>query len=76
MIHGQVTPEFEAVEAEFRENFAQRGDIGAACTVYHRGTKVVDLWGGYRDSKTRAPWEEDTLEIVFSTTKGMAAIAL
>jgi CubicO group peptidase (beta-lactamase class C family) len=76
MIHGQVAPEFETVEAEFRKNFAQRGDIGAACTVFHRGTKVVDLWGGYRDSKTRAPWEEDTIEIVFSTTKGMAAITL
>jgi len=30
LIHGQVAPGFEAVEAEFRKNFAQRGDIGAA----------------------------------------------
>jgi CubicO group peptidase (beta-lactamase class C family) len=76
MIHGRVAPGFEAVEAEFRENFAHRGDIGAACAVYHKGAKVVDLWGGYRDRKSGAPWQEDTLEIVFSTTKGMAAIAL
>ncbi len=76
MIHGQVAPGFEAVEREFRTNFAERGDIGAACAVYHRGEKVVDLWGGYRDAKTKAPWEQDTLEIVFSTTKGMSAICL
>ncbi len=76
LIHGQVAPGFEPVAAEFRKNFIKRGDTGAACTVYHQGTKVVDLWGGYRDRKTRAPWDEDTLEIVFSTTKGVAAIAL
>lgn len=76
MIHGHVASGFEAVEAEFRKNFAERREIGAACTVFYRGNKVVDLWGGYRDSKTRAPWEEDTLEIVFSTTKGLAAITL
>jgi CubicO group peptidase (beta-lactamase class C family) len=76
LIHGQVARGFEAAEAEFRKNVAQRGEIGAACTIYHRGIKVVDLWGGYRDSKSQAPWEEDTMEIVFSTTKGMAAITL
>ena len=76
MIHGQVAPGFEAVEAEFRKNFAERGEIGAAVTVYYRGSKVVDLWGGYRDRKSEAPWDEGTMEIVFSTTKGMSAIAL
>ena len=75
-IHGHVAPGFEAVETEFRQNFAQRADVGAACAVYHKGIKVVDLWGGYRDAKTHAPWQENTLEIVFSTTKGMAAICL
>jgi CubicO group peptidase (beta-lactamase class C family) len=76
MLHGRVAPGFEAVAAEFRTNFARRGELGAASAVYHRGAKVVDLWGGYRDRATRAPWDEDTLEIVFSTTKGMAAITL
>lgn len=32
--------------------------------------KVVDLWGGYRDLDKHLPWEEDTLVLVFSTTKG------
>jgi len=62
MIHGWVTPGFEEVEAEFRKNFAERDELGAACAIYHKGKKVVDLWGGYRDQKTHAPWEEDTLQ--------------
>lgn len=76
MIHGSVEPGFEAVEKEFRRNFAERGELGAACAIYHRGKKVVDLWGGYRDAKTHAPWEQDTLVSVMSTTKGLAAMAV
>lgn len=37
---------------------------------------MVDLWGGYRDAKSQAPWEEDTLVLVFSVTKGMAAMTM
>lgn len=36
----------------------------------------MDLWGGYRIGLTRAPWEEDTLVPVLSTTKGVASMAL
>ena len=76
MIHGWVAPGFEEVEAEFRKNFAERDELGAACAIYHNGKKVVDLWGGYREHKTRDPWEEDTLVLVFSTTKGIAAMTV
>jgi CubicO group peptidase (beta-lactamase class C family) len=76
MIHGLVSPAFKKVEQEFRRNFAERGEVGAACAIYYKGKKVVDVWGGYRDPKTHAPWEEDTLVCVFSATKGMAAMAV
>jgi len=76
MIHGEVAPGFGKVEAEFKRNFTHRGELGAACAIYHKGKKVVDLWGGYRDEKTLAPWEENTLTQVFSMTKGMAAMAV
>jgi CubicO group peptidase (beta-lactamase class C family) len=76
MIHGWVEPGFEEVEAEFRKNFAERGELGAACAIYYQGHEVVDMWGGYRDEKTMAPWEQDTLVGVFSTTKGIAALAM
>ena len=75
-IHGMVAPGFEAVRAEFERNFAERGDIGAAVAAYWRGEKVVDLWGGYRTPEGDTPWNEDTMVVVMSTTKGLSAMTL
>jgi CubicO group peptidase (beta-lactamase class C family) len=75
-VHGTTAPEFAEVKEAFIENFKDRNELGAACAVYFKGEKVVDLWGGYRDMTTRAPWEENTLVTVFSTSKGISAIAL
>ena len=52
-VRGEVAPGFEGVREEFERNFAERDELGAACAVYHRGEKVVDLWGGYRDVERR-----------------------
>lgn len=74
-VHGQVAPGFEGVRAEFVRNFAERGEIGAAVAAYWRGEKVVDLWGGRRLWDGDAPWEQDTMVVVHSTTKGVSALA-
>jgi CubicO group peptidase (beta-lactamase class C family) len=76
IINGNVEPGFEPVREAFARNFSERGELGAACAVFHKGRKVVDLWGGVRDDKTGAPWERDTMVPVFSSTKGFAAITL
>lgn len=76
LVHGSVAPGFEPVRDAFIENFTKRREIGAACAVYHRGEKVVDLWGGLRDPARKLPWEEDTLVLVFSTTKGVSSVAV
>ena len=73
---GQVAPGFEQVRVEFERNFAERGEIGAAVCAYWHGEKVVDLWGGRRSPEGDAPWEEDTMVVVFSTTKGISAMTL
>lgn len=75
-VRGTVAPEFEAVGDVFVENFAKRGERGGACAVYYQGEKVVDLWGGYRDREGTEPWEKDTMVLVFSATKGLAAMAV
>ena len=75
-IHGAARSDFAQVKAAFAENFARRRELGAACCIYFRGEKVVDLWGGVRDRATGAPWEQDTMTLVFSTTKGLAAIVM
>jgi len=48
---------------------------GAAFCVYHQGTCVVDLWGGYRDRRG-TQWTRDTMSPSFSTTKGVASTLL
>jgi CubicO group peptidase (beta-lactamase class C family) len=73
-VHGWVAPKWEGVRAAFERNFEKDGEVGAAFGAYHRGEKVVDLWGGVADSTTGRPWEEDTLVLVFSTTKGIVAM--
>ena len=75
-IAGFVARGFEEVRAEFDRNFAERGEIGAAVAAYWRGEKVVDLWGGRRTPDGDAPWNEDTMVVVMSTTKGLAAMTL
>ena len=75
-IHGFVNSGYEAVREAFAENFARRHEIGAACCIYHKGNKVVDLWGGVRNKGTGEPWEEDTMALVYSATKGLAAMTL
>jgi CubicO group peptidase (beta-lactamase class C family) len=37
---------------------------------------VVDLWGGRRDARSPDPWLADTMVMVYSTSKGMAAMAV
>src|SRR5436309_15637591 len=76
MIDGFVAPGFEPVRVEFERNFAERGELGGACAAYRGGEKVVDLWGGVRDARTGEPWERDTLVLVYSTSKGLAAMTL
>jgi CubicO group peptidase (beta-lactamase class C family) len=76
LVKGDVDEGYGPVADAFRRNFAERDEIGAACAVYRDGRKVVDLWGGYRDGAARAPWLEDTLVPMFSTTKGVASMAV
>jgi CubicO group peptidase (beta-lactamase class C family) len=75
-VDGQVKPGFKTVAEAFEENFTQRGEQGGACCVYVKGEKVVDLWGGIRNGTTGEPWEKDTMVIVHSATKGLAAMTM
>ena len=74
VVEGHVARGFEAVRDAFADNFARRGELGGACCAYHRGEKVVDLWGGIRNKQTGELWEQKTMVIVYSATKGLAAM--
>ncbi len=72
-IGGTTAPGFDGVREAFAANLAGDQEVGAAVAVYLHGRKVVDLWGGIADPRTGRPWERDTLQVVYSTTKGVVA---
>jgi CubicO group peptidase (beta-lactamase class C family) len=73
-IAGYVATEFEPVLDVFAQNFDERGEVGAAVSVFLDGQPVVDLWGGLADPTSGAPWKEETLVLVYSATKGVTAV--
>jgi len=76
VLQGTVEPGFEGVRELLERQFAAGEHIGANVCVYHRGRKVVDLWGGLFDEDTKTPWQADTMAVSFSTTKGLTATCL
>ncbi len=73
-IGGTVEPGFEGVREAFAANFVEHGEVGAGFSLVVDGRTVVDLWGGVADAATGAPYTDDTLQLVFSSTKGATAI--
>ncbi|MGQ0802495.1 MAG: serine hydrolase domain-containing protein [Actinomycetota bacterium] len=74
-IRGTCEPGFETVRDAFARNFAEYKEVGAACCVYVGGRPVIDIWDGTADVATDRPWAEDTIVLVYSSTKGVTATA-
>lgn len=74
-VGGSVAAGFEPVQEAFAANFEQHGEVGAACCIHLHGRRVVDLWGGVAEPGGSQPYTADTLQMVWSTTKGVVAMA-
>ena len=77
-VDGFVAAGYEGVRDAFARNFAEHGEVGATFAAYVDGRQVVDLWGGTTtpDGDTASDsrlYTGDTLQVVFSSTKGAAA---
>jgi CubicO group peptidase (beta-lactamase class C family) len=75
-IQGTTANEWEFVRDLFKENFVQERDLGGSVAIYYQGKLVVDLWGGWFDQSRTKPYTNDTLQLVFSTSKGLVATAV
>ncbi|VDN52112.1 unnamed protein product [Dracunculus medinensis] len=74
---GFTHPSFALLKEVFKRNFEMNLEpSGAAFAAYHRGKLVADLYGGYSDKDKKLPWREETMTILFSTTKSLASICL
>ncbi len=74
-LQGDAHPDFTEVGEIFLRQVEDKGIGGGACSVYHRGEKVVDIWAGASDG-AGTPWQEDTLAMSQSTTKGTLATSV
>lgn len=74
-IHGHVEPEFAAVRDAFASELEAGNELGASLCITREGETVVDLWAGHQDAERTRPWRRDTLANVYSTTKGITALA-
>jgi len=75
VISGETAPGFEGVRYEFINNFLNHHEMGAAVTVVRGNEVLVDLWGGWLSKHKQQTWEPDTIVNVWSTTKGLVALA-
>jgi CubicO group peptidase (beta-lactamase class C family) len=66
---GETAPGFEPVREELERLLATEADCAGQLCAYVAGRKVVDLWGG-------TDVGPDDLMGVFSSTKGVSAIAM
>lgn len=74
-ITGFVEDGYGAIADAFRANWELGEEVGAGFSLVHDGKLVVDLTGGTADDSGRA-YDAETLQLVFSSTKGVAAICL
>jgi len=66
----------ERIEPLFRENFSRFGELGAAVSIWQNGEPILDLHGGFRDRKQEQPWNDNTITLVWSATKGIGTACL
>ncbi|MFT4089216.1 MAG: serine hydrolase domain-containing protein [Asticcacaulis sp.] len=79
-IQGFAADRFAAVRDRFAQNFVEGPDglteVGARFTVVQDGEVILDLWGGATSRRGDAPFTDNTLTPVFSSTKAVTALMI
>lgn len=65
-----------ALLAEFEENFATRGELGASVSVWWRGEEVLSEGRGWCEREHERVWTPRTLVPIYSATKVPSTAAL
>lgn len=61
------------MRSAFEDNFAREEELGAELCIWKDNVEILRLFDGWRDAGQSDPWDEDTLVLVWSATKGPAA---
>jgi CubicO group peptidase (beta-lactamase class C family) len=73
---GMNTESLTRVESLFREQIENGTHPGAAMAVYRHGKLVLDLYGGISHTETGEPVTKDSLFVLMSSTKPLAAACM
>ena len=68
---GFIAPGYERLARRLEHVVSDMGEVGCAVAAYRDGVEVANLWCGMDGEE---PWTEATLAVVFSATKGAAAL--
>ncbi len=74
-ISGTYDPKFGELADILVASLESGADVGASVAVMIEGQPAVDIWGGWVDEAHTAPWVENTIVNVWSTTKTVSALA-
>jgi CubicO group peptidase (beta-lactamase class C family) len=74
-LQGHHEPRFDALHAALQRNIDSGAELGASMVVDIDGERVVDVWGGFRDTARSTPWDEHTITNVWSSTKTVTSLA-
>jgi CubicO group peptidase (beta-lactamase class C family) len=64
------------IEPLFHENFEKFGELGAAISIWQNGEPLLDLHGGFCDTRREHAWTEETIVAIWSATKGLGSACL
>jgi CubicO group peptidase (beta-lactamase class C family) len=73
-VQGVCDDRFEKVRRAFVSAFEDKPRMGASLCIFHDGEPVVNLWGGTSNYQGTRPWNQDTISVIFSCTKGLMSI--
>jgi CubicO group peptidase (beta-lactamase class C family) len=75
-VQGTVEKGWEAVKEHYQRFFDSGNDLGSQLAVYHKGKKVVDLWAGVANVEKEIPFTNETLSVVYSSSKAMTSLVV
>lgn len=73
-IHGFFDDEYKEAYDIFVDNFKQGRDVGASISAYVDGRQVLSLQGGWQNIEENIPYTNETLQMVFSSTKALVSL--
>lgn len=75
-VNGHAADGFEGVVRAFQSGVVDPTRTGAALSIWRNGLEVVDIWSGTADHRIGRAWEQDTLNVIFSCSKGLSTLVL